>query len=101
VTVSYTSGVWQVKPGEEDDFVAAWEQFAEWAAAQHGSGTLRLTRDRDVDGRFFSFAPWASIEQAHAWKSSPEFSERMARVQQHVAQFAPSELDLVTEVGSG
>ena len=28
---TYTSGIWIVKEGEEDAFVAAWKQFAQWA----------------------------------------------------------------------
>jgi hypothetical protein len=34
----------------------------------------------------------------HAWKSAPEFPERMSAVQQHVEEFTPSEFELVAEV---
>jgi hypothetical protein len=34
----------------------------------------------------------------HAWKAAPEFRERMAAVQEHVAEFTPSELELMAEV---
>jgi hypothetical protein len=37
MSVTYTSGVWVVKPGEEDDFVKAWEEFVAWAADMPGS----------------------------------------------------------------
>jgi hypothetical protein len=33
-----------------------------------------------------------------AWKSNPEFRQRMAAVQEHVAEFTPSEFELVAEV---
>jgi hypothetical protein len=34
----------------------------------------------------------------HAWKSAPEFQERMAAVREHVMEFTPSEFALVAEV---
>ena len=47
MTETYTSGTWIVKPGEEDDFVAAWREFVTWAAELDGHGTFRLVRDLD------------------------------------------------------
>ncbi len=35
------------------------------------------------------------------WKSSPEFKERMGRVQKHIDEFAPTELELVASCTSG
>jgi hypothetical protein len=35
-----------------------------------------------------------------AWKSSPEFRERMAQVLRHVDAFEPTELEVVTKVVS-
>ena len=29
---TYTSGVWLAKEGEEDEFVAAWTEFVQWAS---------------------------------------------------------------------
>ena len=28
--VPYTSGVWRVRPGHADDFIAAWREFDGW-----------------------------------------------------------------------
>ena len=36
-----------------------------------------------------------------AWKGSPEFKERMARVLQHVSEFNPTELELVATADEG
>jgi len=44
---------------------------------------------------------WESIEAVRGWKDSPEFKERMGRVQKHVDKFAPTELELVASCGSG
>ena len=39
VSVPYTQGVWRVKTGRADEFVAAWIEFAQWTAANaNGSG---------------------------------------------------------------
>ena len=39
MSVPYTQGVWRVKTGRADEFVAAWIEFAQWTAANaNGSG---------------------------------------------------------------
>jgi heme-degrading monooxygenase HmoA len=96
----YTSGSWQPSAGSEEAFVAAWRQFAAWASSRPGAGRLQLVRDLARPGRFMSFGDWESIEQVRAWKGSPEFRERMARVLQHVDDFQPAELTLVATAAS-
>ena len=94
----YSSGSWKAKAGEEAEFEAAWADFARWMSAMPGAGIARLTRDLSEPERYLSFAPWESIEQMHAWKADPGFRENMGRVQAHVAEFTPSEMELVAEV---
>jgi heme-degrading monooxygenase HmoA len=98
MTETYTSGLWKVKEGRTDDFVAAWTDFVNWAKEQPGSGTFRLVRDTEDGSRFLSFAPWASFEDQHAWKETDEFMARMKRVREHVDSFEPSTYELVVEV---
>ena len=95
---AYSSGEWTVKDGEGEAFVEAWTEFARWLRTMPGAGTARLTRDLAEPRRYLSFAPWESAEAMRAWKSAPEFRERMSAVQQHVAEFTPSEFELVAEV---
>jgi heme-degrading monooxygenase HmoA len=95
---TYTSGVWMVKDGEEDEFVAAWREFASWARTMPGCGALRLVRDTDEPARFMSFAPWESFEAQRSWKELDEFRERMIRVRRHTNDFTPSVYELVTVV---
>lgn len=97
----YTTGSWKPSPGSEEAFVEAWSQFAGWASSMPGAGTLRLVRDLHEPQRFVSFGDWESIDQVRAWKSSPEFRERMARVLQHVDDFQPTELAPVAAVENG
>ena len=96
-----TSGAWKPKPGEDDAFIAAWGEFAAWASGMAGAGTLRLMRDLADPSQFLSTGLWDSIEQVHAWKASPEFRERMGRVQQHVAEFKPAELQVIASAEAG
>jgi heme-degrading monooxygenase HmoA len=97
----YTTGWWKPKDGEEQAFVAAWLEVARWASEMPGAGTLRLARDNRGTGHYLSMGRWESIEQVHAWKGSPEFQERLSRVQQHVEQFSPSELEVVATIADG
>jgi heme-degrading monooxygenase HmoA len=97
----YTTGSWKPNTGSEQAFVEAWSSFASWASGMAGAGTLRLVRDLHAPGRFVSFGHWESIDQVRAWKSSPDFRERMAQVLQHVDTFEPTELELVLAVEDG
>jgi heme-degrading monooxygenase HmoA len=96
----YTTGWWKPFPGQEAAFLEAWTEFANWASEQPGGGVVRLTRDLRDPERFVSFMDWESIEAVRGWKSSPEFKERMGRVQKHVDKFSPTELELVASVGT-
>jgi len=95
---AYSSGAWTAKEGEGEAFVEAWTEFARWLSTMPGAGTARLTRDVSEPRRYLSFAPWESAEAMRAWKSNPDFPQRMGAVREHVEEFAPSEYELVAEV---
>lgn len=94
----YSSGAWTANEGEDEAFVEAWTEFARWLSTMPGAGTARLTRDLTEPRRYLSFAPWESAEAMRAWKSNPEFPQRMAAVREHVTDFTPSELEVIAEV---
>jgi heme-degrading monooxygenase HmoA len=98
MTETYTSGSWTVKPGAEGAFVEEWTAFVTWASGMAGSGTFRLVRDVETPSRYLSFAGWESFEAQQAWKSLPEFGERLGRVRSHCEDFRPSTYELVVEV---
>ena len=100
-TTVYTSGSWTPNPGSEEAFVDAWQRFAAWASGRPGAGRLLLVRDLRDPQRFVSFGDWESIDEVRAWKTSPEFRERMAQVLQHVDDFHPAELKLVASAAQG
>jgi heme-degrading monooxygenase HmoA len=98
MTETYTSGLWSVKPGEEDAFVAEWESFVTWASTMDGSGTFRLVRNLERPSQYMSFAPWSSFEAQQTWKALPEFRERIGRVRAYCEDFEPLVYELVTTV---
>ena len=82
----YTTGSWRPYPGHEDAFLDEWLEFASWSARMPGAQLAFLARDlRDAE-RFVSFVGWDSLDDIHAWKTSPEFKPRMARVQAQYRQ---------------
>lgn len=95
----YTTGSWRPFEGREAEFLEQWKEFMDWATSLPGAGTAVLARDLRDPGRFVSFAAWRDVEAVGAWKTSPEFKPRMARVQEHVDEFAPTELAVVARVG--
>ncbi|MGL6280419.1 MAG: antibiotic biosynthesis monooxygenase family protein [Gaiella sp.] len=100
-TPVYTTGSWQPFAGAEDAFVEAWQVFADWAATLPGARDGLLVRDLRAPERFLSFVGWESMDAVRAWKTHPEFKERMARVQAHVDRFAPTETEVVRRVTAG
>jgi heme-degrading monooxygenase HmoA len=99
---TYTTGSWRPFPGQEDAFIAAWEEFAGWAATLPGAGEPAvLARDLRDEGRYVSFVAWDDLGAVGDWKGHPEFKERMGRVQRFVDRFAPTELEVVARPRRG
>lgn len=96
---AYTTGSWRPIPGHEEAFLAEWRAFMAWSCSLPGAGRAVLSRDLRDPERFVSYAAWNDVEAIRAWKSSPEFKPRMARVQEHIDRFAPTELEVVAVVG--
>lgn len=97
----FTHGRFEVEPGNEEAFVAAWSEFAAWASERPGAGTLRLVRDVRNVGRFVSFGQWDDADAIRAWKSSAEFKERLGRVVRQATEFEPTELVTLVRVMDG
>ena len=98
MTETYSSGVWAVKSGEEDAFLADWKEFVSWAAELPGSGEFRLLRDIDLPNRYASFGSWEDHDAQNAWTQHAEFAERLGRVRAHCDDFTPSSYELAAQV---
>jgi heme-degrading monooxygenase HmoA len=96
-----TTGTWIVASAKQAAFVRAWASFAEWASSRPGAGMLRLGVDTGDPTRYVSFGEWADTASVRAWKSAPDFRERIAYVLQHVTEFRPAELEVVATAANG
>ena len=74
------------------------ETYTNGGRSMAGSGSFRLVRDVDQPERYRSFADWQSFDEQRAWKSMPEFPERIGRVRSHCTDFRPSVWKLVTRI---
>jgi heme-degrading monooxygenase HmoA len=92
----YSVGLWTVKPGREDEFVAAWSEFAEWTRREISPTAVgTLLRDRETANRFVSFGPWESEEQMEAWRAHPGFGEQVAGIRELLENFSPGTFEQV------
>lgn len=97
----YTHGSWRVRPGKEEDFIAAWRDLAEWALAEiEGSKGARLMQDRDEPTRFYTMGPWDSPDAIQRFREHTGFSERMARIRETTEEAAIHTLEVRLEIGN-
>ena len=97
----YTFGDWYTKSGAETQFVEAWNEFAQWTAANVAGATwATLLRDEADPRRFVSFGPWRDEEAVAQWRAHPGFSERVGRLQEHLESFLPATMTVAAEAGS-
>ena len=96
----WTHGTWTVRPGLEDEFVAAWR-----AMARAGTDELdvveapTLVRDRERGNVFMSFGPWPDFEAVERFRSSAAFRDGVARMRDLLESFEPATLDEVARGG--
>jgi quinol monooxygenase YgiN len=95
----YTSGVWIVKKGREDDFARRWQESADSVSLDYPDVTFRLLRDRENPQRFISLGDgWRSSEQIEAARGTPAFQDSMAAIWRILESGEISTLDLVAEI---
>lgn len=94
----YTLGVWRVRPGHEDAFVAAWRGLADRTKADFPAASAVLLRDRQVPGMFISSGPWESEKQVSQWRASPAFIESLTELREHLESFEPHSMDLALRI---
>jgi quinol monooxygenase YgiN len=95
----YTSGVWIVKKGREDDFARRWQESADSLSLEYPDVTFRLLRDHDNPQRFISLADgWRGAEQIEAAQSTPAYQDAMTSLWRLLESGKTSTLDLAAEV---
>jgi len=95
----YTSGVWIVRKGREDDFARRWQETADSVSLDYPDVTFRLLRDHENRQRFISLADgWRVAEQIEAAQSTPAYQDAMASLWRLLESGETSTLDLVAEI---
>ncbi len=95
----YTLATCQIRSGQEDSFVAAWDELAATFVSLPNPpiwGTL--VRSRSEPGLFISFGPWQSAEHIAAMRSSPETHAAFAKIQQFCTDMKPGDYGLIRQV---
>lgn len=100
MTEIYTVGIWTVKAGREEEFVAAWRAMGEATIAEFPAAHGRLLRNVDNPSRFVSFGPWDSLETVDAWRASTPFKEGVARIGELLDGFEPGTYEVSAEVSA-
>jgi quinol monooxygenase YgiN len=95
----YTSGVWTVKKGREDEFERRWQEAANGSSLEFPDVKFMLLRDREDPRRFVSLAEgWRNSEQIDAARSSPAYQDAMAAIWRVLDAGELSTLELVAEI---
>ncbi len=98
--VPYTLGIWDVREGHADEFIAAWTEFADWTKQNvRGAGWGKLLRDLDNENRFFTIGPWDSLEAIETWRKLDGWTQRVSRIRSLLTGFQPATLETVVERG--
>ena len=75
----YSNGVWQVKKGQEKNFMALWKEFAESGLKNEGVLEAALLQRVDNLNNFVSFGLWENAEATKKWQNSSEFKGYMTK----------------------
>ena len=95
----YTSGVWLVKEGREDEFARRWQESADSLALDFPDVKFMLFRDRENPRRFVSLGEgWRNNDQIDAARSTPGFQDAMASIWRMLDSGEIATLDLVASV---
>lgn len=96
----FTSGNWIVKDGMEADFLSRWTELAEWAKTSAGdSSTFILMKDAADPRHYVSMGGWADKASVDAWRSTPEFAQKLSRCREVCEAFRPNDYNLAVEIG--
>ena len=97
--IPYTHGRWKVKAGREDDFIKAWERFAEVGLGKGATG-VRLIQDLESPTDFFSFGSWNDADQIANFRGDPEFQGHIDGMQEMLESFETMRCETRLELGT-
>ncbi|HEX6476439.1 MAG TPA: hypothetical protein VF005_04130 [Acidimicrobiales bacterium] len=92
----YTLGVWRVKDGNQDEFVAAWQGLGRYFnSLPHPPGKGTLLQSVDDPRQFYSFGPWRSIEDISEMRSRPETPTQIGKLMEFCDEGRPGAFRVV------
>ena len=95
----YTSGVWVVKEGHEEEFARRWQTAVDGLTLDFPGLKFMLLRDRENPRRFVSLGEgWRNVEQIESSGSMPTYQDAMASVWRVLESGELSTMELVVEV---
>jgi hypothetical protein len=70
----YTLGMWRVKPGQQADFIAAWQALGDFfrKLPQPPAGKGTLVQSVSDPLLFYSFGPWVSLADIEAMRQDDQ-----------------------------
>jgi heme-degrading monooxygenase HmoA len=74
----YSSGIWQVKKGQEIKFMALFQEFAGFVRSQ-GIIEGKLLQQVDNPNSFVSIGLWENTEATQRWQNTTEYKDYMAK----------------------
>jgi heme-degrading monooxygenase HmoA len=84
----FTSGRWVVKAGSEADFIAAWQELADWSRDTIGGFKFAsLIQDKDEPTHFLSFGEWSDTETITKWRGHPDFPTKLGKARSLCEEF--------------
>jgi len=94
MTSIWTHGVWTVKPGREDEFVAGWKALGP-VGERFGGEQPTLLRDRERPNVFRSFGAWPDLDSIERFRAEirPRVVE-MNELLEAIELFTLDEVDL-------
>jgi quinol monooxygenase YgiN len=97
--IFYTHALWRVKPGHEEEFIAAWKALADAFShlptpSRHGTLIQHLT-DPTL---FYSFGPWDRLEDIEAMRQDPQARQAIQAVMALCTEATPSSYRVVAEI---
>ena len=95
----YTLGVWKVKPGQEESFIAVWRELGNFFLSlpkPPGPGTL--VQSLEDATLFYSFGPWNSLEDIQAMRAHPQAPAMIGKLASLCEQATPGSFRLVATV---
>lgn len=95
----YTLGIWRVKEGREEQFVAAWKELgAIFAALPQPPASKGILLQSTTDPRmFYSFGPWRSAEDIAAMRANVHAQAGIDKLRDLCSEATPGTFRVVAE----